>query len=152
MLSVYVNYCKRRYLCWSNCTDSGHSLALQYAIMPDNLVFIGIDFLLPNSAYSYFRIGTNHKTIDILMTSIVANWSIRQQLLLLVCLLHSYHHWVLFVNSLGFLGWMREHLSMNKRHHPSMSARCWTWSRDRHFLPIAGINIAWMRKSAQCAL
>ena len=73
MLSVYVNYCKRRYLCWSNCTDSGHSLALQYAIMPDNLVFIGIDFLLPNSAYSYFRIGTNHKTIDILMTSIVAN-------------------------------------------------------------------------------
>jgi len=52
MFIVYVNYGKRKYLCQSNCsTDFGHNSPVQYGIMQDNMVFIAIDFLVPNSAY-----------------------------------------------------------------------------------------------------
>jgi len=56
MLAVYVNYGKHRYLRGSNrtgCIDYCHTLSMQYATMPHNLIFIGIDFLLPNCAYNY---------------------------------------------------------------------------------------------------
>ena len=52
MLTLYVNYGKYKYLFLSNFTDPRHTFSTQYATMRHNLVFIGIDFLLPNCAYT----------------------------------------------------------------------------------------------------
>lgn len=49
MLVVYVNYGKWRYfLCPAFLT--GQIFSMQYATMPHNLIFVGINLLLPNCA------------------------------------------------------------------------------------------------------
>ena len=52
MLVCFVDYCECLYLRTSTFTDIGSLFPMEFATKQNELIFIGIGFLLPNCAYT----------------------------------------------------------------------------------------------------
>jgi len=106
--------------------------------MPHSLVFAGIGLLLPHRAC--MNLGYTAKKLKSFV-----NRSIHQQLYCHVRPLHSYQKYS-FVNSVEFLGWMRENIWTNEKRSPSMLTRSqdWAFKRTRE------IYALWLTKRVQC--
>ena len=74
MFTIYVDYGKCRHPCLSSSSHSGFASPIQYITMPNKLVFISINLLLPNRMYIESRYTA--KTLRFFLL----NCSIHQQL------------------------------------------------------------------------
>lgn len=148
MLTVCIDYGKSRSRCLSQFTESGHTFLCSTLLCRTTWCLLG------STSYCPFvrRLISNW------------NWNITARLTLFFLNLKytSTATWPCWfipflsdnvvppVDSLRFLGWMRENLWTNWRRHLWTLPTGWKWGQDSRYVRRAKINFLWMTKRALC--
>jgi hypothetical protein len=145
MLAIYVDHGRRWHPCIWSSSDLGLAVPIQYATMPNNRVFISINFLLPNR--TYVESGYTAKTLRFFLLKLQYTSAVTSP----CAFIRFLSWWGTFVNLFQFQGWTRENPSINKKHHPSTLAGPWAEGRG---WALGAFRMAedfqWITKRSQC--